>query len=58
MAPPISAHRIVRLWTSSWAEFVPFLEYDMEIRRGICTTNAIESINPLPKSGEGPAGTF
>jgi putative transposase len=36
---------IVRLWESSWAEFVPFLEYDVEIRRVICTTNAIESIN-------------
>jgi hypothetical protein len=23
----------VRLWESSWAEFVPFLEYDVEIRR-------------------------
>lgn len=29
----------------AWAEFVPFLEYDVEIRRVICTTNAIESIN-------------
>ena len=36
---------IVQLWESSWAEFVPFLEYDVEIRRVICTTNAIESIN-------------
>ncbi|MFK0005408.1 IS256 family transposase [Paenarthrobacter sp. NPDC090520] len=36
---------IIRLWESSWAEFVPFLEYDVEIRRIICTTNAIESIN-------------
>ncbi len=36
---------IVRLWESSWAEFVPFLEYDVEVRRVICTTNAIESIN-------------
>jgi putative transposase len=24
---------------------VPFLEYDTEVRRVICTTNAIESIN-------------
>ena len=30
---------------SAWAEFVPFLDYDVEIRRVICTTNAIESIN-------------
>jgi transposase-like protein len=36
---------IVRLWQSSWAEFVPFLEYDVEVRRVISSTNAIESIN-------------
>lgn len=36
---------IVQLWESSRAEFVPFLEYDVEIGRVICTTNAIESIN-------------
>ena len=33
------------LWRNAWAEFVPFLEYDVEIRKVICTTNAIESIN-------------
>ncbi|BCW70936.1 hypothetical protein NicSoilB8_19800 [Arthrobacter sp. NicSoilB8] len=36
---------IVRLREASRAEFVPFPEYDVEIRRVICTTNAIESIN-------------
>lgn len=36
---------IVQLWKNSWAEFVSFLEYDVEIRRVICTTNAIELIN-------------
>ena len=36
---------IVRLWENSWAEFVPFLEYDVEVRRVISSTNAIESIN-------------
>jgi putative transposase len=36
---------IVRLWENSWAEFVPFLEYNVEVRRVICSTNAIESIN-------------
>ena len=25
--------------------FVPFLDYDVEIRRVICSTNAIESVN-------------
>ena len=36
---------IVALWRSAWSEFVPFLDYDVEIRRVICSTNAIESIN-------------
>jgi putative transposase len=36
---------IIRLWENSWAEFVPFLQFDREIRTVICTTNAIESIN-------------
>jgi putative transposase len=36
---------IVRLWDNAWAEFVPFLAYDPEIRRVICSTNAIESVN-------------
>jgi transposase-like protein len=36
---------IIRLWESAWAEFVPFLQFDKEIRTIICTTNAIESIN-------------
>jgi putative transposase len=36
---------IIRLWENAWAEFVPFLQFDNEIRTIICTTNAIESIN-------------
>jgi putative transposase len=36
---------IIRLWENAWAEFVPFLAFDKEIRTVICTTNAIESIN-------------
>jgi putative transposase len=36
---------IVRLWDRAWAEFVPFLAFDPEIRRVICSTNAIESVN-------------
>jgi transposase-like protein len=33
------------LWTNAWAEFVPFLAFDVEIRAVISTTNAIESLN-------------
>jgi putative transposase len=36
---------IVRLWENAWAEFVPFLSFDPEIRTVIYTTNAIESLN-------------
>ena len=36
---------IVRLWQSAWAEFVPFLAYNPEIRQVIYSTNAIESLH-------------
>ncbi len=36
---------IIRLWENTRAEFVPFLQFDTEIRRIVCTTNAIESVN-------------
>jgi len=36
---------VIRLWDNAWAEFIPFLDYDVEIRRIICSTNAIESLN-------------
>ena len=36
---------IVRLWRNAWEEFIPFLDYDPEIRAVLCSTNAIESLN-------------
>lgn len=36
---------IVNLWTGAWEQFIPFLDYDIEIRRVICSTNAIGSLN-------------
>jgi len=36
---------ISKLWRSAWSEFAPFLDGDIEIRRIICSTNAIESLN-------------
>jgi transposase-like protein len=36
---------IVRLWDNAWAEFVPFLDYHVEIRTLLFSTNAIESLN-------------
>lgn len=35
----------VALWGRAWNEFVTFLDYDVEIRKVIATTNAVESIN-------------
>jgi transposase-like protein len=36
---------VIRLWENSWEEFTPFLDYDIEIRKVLCSTNAIESLN-------------
>ncbi|WP_237768185.1 IS256 family transposase, partial [Serinicoccus sp. CNJ-927] len=36
---------IKTLWEGAWGEFIPFLDYDVEIRKVICSTNAIESLN-------------
>ncbi|MCS3844023.1 transposase-like protein [Microbacterium sp. AK031] len=36
---------IIRLWESAWEEFTPFLDYDVKIRKVICSTNAIQSLN-------------
>ena len=35
----------VRLWRTAWQEFIPFLDYHTDIRKVICSTNAIESLN-------------
>jgi transposase-like protein len=36
---------MIRLWRNSWEQFTPFLSYDVEIRKVLCSTNAIESLN-------------
>jgi len=36
---------IIRLWDNAWEQFIPFLDYDVEIRQVLCSTNAIESLN-------------
>lgn len=36
---------MVNLWRRAWPEFIPFLDYDPEIQRVICSADAIESIN-------------
>jgi transposase-like protein len=32
---------VIALWRAAWEEFIPFLDYDAEIRRVICTTDEI-----------------
>lgn len=49
---------IIRLWENAWAEFVPFLQFDNEIRAVICTTNAIESINARLRRAVNACGHF
>jgi putative transposase len=49
---------IIRLWTDAWAEFVPFLRFDVEIRKVVCTTNAIESINARLRRAVNARGHF
>ncbi|WP_435874901.1 IS256 family transposase [Nonomuraea wenchangensis] len=49
---------IVRLWEASWAEFVPFLAFDVEIRKVICSTNAIESVNARIRKAVRARGHF
>jgi putative transposase len=36
---------MIRLRRNAWNEVIPFLDYDVEIRRVICSTNAVESLN-------------
>jgi transposase-like protein len=49
---------IVRLWESAWAEFVPFLSFDVESRTVICSTNAIESVNARIRKAVRARGHF
>jgi len=49
---------IVKLWESAWAEFVPFLGFDPEIRTVIYTTNAIESVNARIRKAVKARGHF
>jgi len=36
---------LVRLWDSAWNDFIPFLDYDVEIHRVTRSTKSIESLN-------------
>jgi putative transposase len=49
---------IRRRWDSAWTEFVPFLDYAVEIRRVIYSTNAIESLNARMRRATRARGHF
>jgi transposase-like protein len=49
---------IPRLWRAAWEEFTPFLAYDVEIRRVLFSTNAIESLNARYRRAVGARGHF
>ena len=37
------------LWLNAWEWFIPFLDYDVGIRKAVCSTNAIRvSEHPVP----------
>ena len=49
---------IGRLWRAAWEQFTPFLDYDVEIRRVLCSTNAIESLNARYRRAVSVRGHF
>jgi putative transposase len=48
----------VAAWTRAWPEVVPFLGFNTEIRKIICTTNAIESLNARYRRAASASGHF
>jgi transposase-like protein len=48
----------IKLWENAWAEFVPLLSFDVEIRTVICSTNAIESVNARIRKAVRTRGHF
>jgi len=46
------------LWDNAWSEFVPFLDYSVEVRRVIYSTNAIESLHARMRRATRARGHF
>ncbi|WP_398657984.1 transposase [Streptomyces shenzhenensis] len=42
----------------AWAEFVPFLSFGVELRKVICGTNAIDSVNARIRKAVRTRGYF
>ena len=49
---------IATLWRNAWSTFIPFLDYDVEIRRVLFSTNAIESQNARYRRAVNAKGHF
>lgn len=49
---------VIRLWENAWAEFVPFLSFDVKIRKVIRSANAIESVNARIRKAVRARGHF
>jgi len=49
---------IPKLWRGAWEQFTPFLAYDVEIRKVLCSTNAIESLNARYRRAVNAKGHF
>jgi transposase-like protein len=49
---------MVEMWRRRWGEFVPFLDFPVEIRKLIYTTNGIESLNARFRSATKRRGHF
>jgi len=49
---------IPKLWRNAWEQFIPFLDYDLEIRKVLCSTNAIESLNARYRRAVNAKGHF
>ena len=49
---------ISQLWRGAWEQFIPFLDYDVEIRKVLCSTNAVESLNARYRRAVSVRGHF
>ena len=49
---------IPKMWRAAWQEFIPFLAYDVEIRRVLFSTNAIESLHARYRRAVSVRGHF
>lgn len=49
---------MVAMWRRSWPEFTPFLDFPVEIRKLIYTTNGIESLNARFRAATRRRGAF